>query len=65
MRLIITDRNENKKIFTVCTALVRCPYAEHAANGLPNHTPFVCVWGGMIFFQAQNKQVLPHVVREW
>ena len=47
---------------TVCTEQVRSPYTEHAASGLPNPTPFE---GEVRFIQAQDQQVLPHVVREW
>ena len=35
MRLIISKQ---WKLFTVCTELLRSPYIEHAASGLPNHT---------------------------
>ena len=36
MRLIITKQ---WKLFTVCRELVRSPYIEHVASGLPNPTP--------------------------
>ena len=39
-----------------------CPYIEHAASGLPNPTRLE---GEVRFVQAQDQQVLPHVVREW
>ena len=34
----------------------------HAASGLPNPTRLE---GEVRFIQAQDQQVLPHVVREW
>ena len=37
-------------------------YIEHAASGLPKSTRLE---GEVRFIQAQDKQVLPHVVREW
>ena len=58
-RLIITQQ---WKLFTVCTEQVRSPYIEHAASGLPNPTRLE---GEVRFVQAQDQQVLPHVVREW
>ena len=58
MRLVITDR----KLFTVCTEQVRSPYTEHAACGLPNPTPLE---GEVRLIQAQDQQMLPHIVREW
>ena len=58
MRLIITKQS---KLFTVCTELVRSPYIEHAASGLPNPTRLE--GGGVRFIQAQDQQVLPHIVR--
>ena len=53
MRLIITKQ---LKLFTVCTEQVRSLYIEHAASGLPNHTPLE---GEVRFIQAQDQQVLP------
>ena len=58
MRLIIAKQ---WKLFTVCTEQVRSPYIEHAASGLPNPTRLE---GEVRFVQAQDQQVLPHVVRE-
>ena len=58
MRLIITDRT---KLFTVCKERVRSPYTEHAASGFTNPTPLE---GEVRFIQAQDQQMLPHVVRE-
>ena len=46
----------------MCSEQVRSPYTEHAANGLPNATRLE---GEVRFIQAQDQQVLPHVVREW
>ena len=58
MRLIITKQ---LKLFTVCTEQVRSPYIKHAESGLlkPIHLE-----GEVRFIQAQDQQVLPHVVRE-
>ena len=42
------------ELFTVCTELVRSPYTEHAASGLPNPTHVcvcVCVCGSCILFK--------------
>ena len=47
---------------TVSTEQVRSPYIEHAASGLPNPTRLE---GDVRFVQAQDQQVLPHVVWEW
>ena len=62
MRLIITDRTKIIKLFTVCTERVRSPYTEHAVSGLPNPTPLE---REVLFIQAQDQQLLSHVVREW
>ena len=59
MRLIITKQ---RNLFTVCTEQVRSPYIEHAASGLPNPTGLE---GEVRFVQAQDQQMLPHVVQEW
>ena len=59
MLMIITDRT---RIIYRCTERVRSPYTEHAASGLPNPTPLD---GEVRFIQAQDQQVLPHVVQEW
>ena len=58
MRLIITKQ---LKLFTECTEQVRSPYIEHAASGLLNPTRLE---GEVLFIQAQDEQVFPHVVRE-
>ena len=50
------------KLFTVCTEQARSPYTEHAASRLPNLTPLE---GKVRFIQAQDQQMLLHVVREW
>ena len=50
------------KLFTVCTEHVRSPYTEHAASGLRNPTPLE---GEVHFIQAQDMQMLQHVVWEW
>ena len=55
------ENNKTMKM-TVCTKQVRSPYIEHAASGLPNPTRLE---GEVRFVQAQDQQVLPHVVREW
>ena len=58
MHLIIPDRT---KIIYSITERVRSPYTEHAASGLPDPTPLE---GEVRFIQAQDQQMLPHVVRE-
>ena len=52
MRLIITKQWQ---FFTVCTEQVRSPYFEHAVN--PTRLK-----GEIRFIQAQDQQVLQHVV---
>ena len=59
MCLIITDRT---KIIYSMTERAMSPYIEHAASGLPNPTP---VEEEVRLIQAQDQQMLPHVVREW
>ena len=59
MRLVITKQ---LKLFTIYKEQVRSLYIEHAASGLPNPTPLE---GEVRFIQAQDQQVLPHIVREW
>ena len=59
MHLIITKQ---WKLFAACTELVRSPYIKHAASGLSNPTRLE---GEVRFIQAQDQQVLPHVIREW
>ena len=49
-------------LFTVCTEQVRSPYIEHAASWLLNPTRLEVE---VRFVQAQDQQVLPHVVQEW
>ena len=53
------------KLFTVWTELVRSPYTEHAASGLPNPTHSE---GEVRFDQAQDQQVVttrsPRIVTE-
>ena len=49
-------------LFTVCAEQVRSLYTEHAASGLPEPTHLE---GEVRFVQAQDQQVLPHVVREF
>ena len=53
------------KLFTVCTELVRSPYTEHAASGLPNPTHLE---GEVRYGQAQDQQVVitrsPRIVTE-
>ena len=52
-----------KILFTVCTELVRSPYIEHAASGLSNPTRLEGGGGGGArFIQAQDQQVLLHLV---
>ena len=41
---------------------MRCLYTEHASSGLPNPTPLE--WE-VRFIQAQDQQVLPHVVTRY
>ena len=41
---------------------MRSMYTEHAASGLPNPTRLE---GEVRFIQAQDQQLLPHVVWEW
>ena len=60
MHLIITDKI--KIIYSTYTERLRSPYTEHAASRLPNTTPLE---GEVPFIQAQDQQMLPHVVREW
>ena len=48
-------------LFTVCTEQMRSAYTEHIASGLPNPTHLV---GEVRFVQAQDQQVLLHVVRD-
>ena len=57
MRLI---NSKQWKLFTVCTELVRPPYIEYAASGLPNPTRLE--WD-VRFIQAQDQQVLLQVYR--
>ena len=47
-----------KNIYSMYRA-VRSPYIEHAASGLLNPTHLT---GEIRFIQAQDQQVLPHVV---
>ena len=57
MRLII----KMKIIYNMYRAM-RSPYIKHAASGLPNPTRLE---GEIRFIQAQDQQMLSHVVLEW
>ena len=56
------DNYQTMKIIYSMTELVRSPYIEQAASGLPNPTRLE---EEVRFIQAQDQQVLPYVVREW
>ena len=56
------DNNKTTKIIYSMYRAGEDSYIEHAASGLPNPT---CLKGEERFIQAQDQQVLPHVVREW
>ena len=46
-----------KIIYSMYRELVRSPYIEHAASGLPNPTRLEGGGGGVRFIQAQDQQV--------
>ena len=50
-----------EKLFTVCTELVRSPYIEHAASGLPNPTRLE--GGGTIYPISRPAGVTTHSLR--
>ena len=55
---------DNSKTMKIIYSMYRAgesPYIEHAASGLPNPTRLE---GEVRFVQAQDQQVLLHVVRE-
>ena len=56
------DNNKTMKIIYSMYRPVESPYIENAASGLHNPTRLE---GQVRFIQAQDQQVLPHVVREW
>ena len=55
------DSSKTMKIIYSMYRAVRSPYIEHAASGLLIPTRLE---GEVRFVQAQDQQVLPHVVRE-
>ena len=56
------DNNKTMKIIYSMYRAGEVSVHEHAASGLPNPTRLK---GEVRFVQAQDQQVLPHVVREW
>ena len=52
------DNHKTMKI-VYSTELVRSPYVEHAASGLPNPTRLE---GEVRFIKAHDQQVLPYTV---
>ena len=56
------DNYKTVKIIYIMYRLVKSPYIEHAASGLPNPTRLE---GKVRFIQAPDQQVFPHIVWEW